>query len=264
MGSNQPATFSFGENWQSYIKTINQASVESSHADIDNWLGANTISGKKVLDIGCGSGIHSLVFFMLGAAEVVSFDVDPKSVQATKILWTNAGRPANWKIIEGSILDNEFVANLGSVYDIVYSWGVLHHTGALWEAIQNACRLPKIGGFLWIAIYIKGPTYPIHLALKQKYNRSSLLGKKKMIAKEIMLIMRKRLRKHQNPLKWNQKHARGMNVYHDLIDWLGGLPYEVASLKEVKDFVLPKGYTAEKIFEGHEGGNNIYLFLRTG
>lgn len=254
-------TFSFGQNWRSYVDTVTATSIQGAMDAITEWLPPENIAGTSVLDIGCGSGIHSLCFQQLGAANVTSIDVDPKSIEASRVLWEKAGRPANWKIVQGSILDRDFVAGLGT-HDIVYSWGVLHHTGAMWEAIANASTLVRRNGLFWIALYVKGPKYPEHLALKQKYNRASKLGKKIMVWKFIGNIKRERRRAGLNPSSWNQQHERGMDVYHDVIDWLGGLPYEVASKEEIVEFCAQRGFVLQNIKELPEGGNNTYLFSR--
>lgn len=227
--------------------------------DIEEWLGRESVSGKTVLDVGCGSGIHSLCFHLLGAREVVSLDVDPYSVESTRVLWERAGRPPSWRVIRGSILDKDFAAGLGT-HEIVYSWGVLHHTGSMWEAVGNACSLAARGGVLWVALYAKGPKYPEHLALKQSYNRASAVGKKLLVWKEIYELMRLRWSLRQNPFAWNEKRERGMDTYHDLVDWLGGLPYEVASKEEVVSFCQDRGLVLKKIHEVPEGGCSIYLF----
>ncbi|MCP4109291.1 MAG: class I SAM-dependent methyltransferase, partial [Desulfobacteraceae bacterium] len=163
-------TFSFGANWQSFLKTVTSERIESAQRDIVAWLGKDAVRGKTVLDIGCGSGIHSLVFYMLGAQEIVSFDYDQKSVEATQSLWKKVNRPSHWKILQGSVLDKDFIQNLGQGFDIVYAWGVLHHTGAMWEAIENSCVPVKKNGRYWIALYAKGPRYQQDLALKRRYN----------------------------------------------------------------------------------------------
>lgn len=259
MENNEVITFSFGQNWRSFVDTVSEDAVSRAMKDIEEWLGRASIEGKTVLDIGCGSGIHSLCFYMLGAKEVVSLDVDPYSVESTQILWEKAEKPANWKILHGSVLDKDFLQTI-EPREIVYSWGVLHHTGSMWEAIGNASTRVKRGGLFWIAIYVKGPNYPEHLALKQSYNRASKLGKKIIERKEILKLMHQRWKNGENPLDWNQKVERGMDTYHDLVDWLGGLPYEVASPEEITSFCQERGFRLEKIDEAGEGGNAKYLF----
>src|SRR5947209_6575303 len=108
----QPITFSFGQNWRDFVESISEDSVRRARSDIEEWLGRDAVSGKTVLDIGCGSGIHSLCFHLLGAREIVSLDVDPYSVESTRVLWEKAGGPASWKVIQGSILDKDFVGGL--------------------------------------------------------------------------------------------------------------------------------------------------------
>ncbi len=255
-------TFSFGQNWKSFLKEASQEAFRLADQDIRQWLGAGGAAGLRVLDIGCGSGIHSLCFFAQGAAEVVSFDVDPNSVEATRSLWHQAGEPARWRVLQGSVLDRAFLSCMGnSAFDLVYAWGVLHHTGALWQAMANTCDLVAPAGRLWLAIYVKTPAYPQQLALKQRYNRATWLGKKYMVWRWIAGLMWERLRNGQNPFAWNQRRYRGMDVYHDIIDWLGGLPYEVASEEEVVGFCTERGFRPLRVDTGQ--ANNMYLFERS-
>lgn len=254
-------TFSFGKNWRSYVDGVDEGAIERARQDIENWLGPEAVNGKTLLDIGCGSGIHSLCFHLLGAKQIVSVDIDPYSVESTRVLWERAKRPTNWTVTQGSVLDDDFVKKLGT-HDIVYSWGVLHHTGAMWEAIANACSRVKKGGLLWLALYQKNENYPADLELKRSYNRASKFGKKMMEWKYIYGIMKARRQAGQNPLAWNEKRERGMNVYHDVIDWLGGLPYEVATREEVETFVHRQGFVSKRIDDNPAVANFIYLFAR--
>src|SRR6266542_2062950 len=124
--------FSFGENWQSYVENdYNEQSLASAQKHLLEFLGVSDLKSKSFLDIGSGSGIHSAAAFRAGAERVVSFDVDPASVAATRSLWRAQGCASNWHIQQGSILDPAFLATLEPA-DIVYSWGVLHHTGRMW------------------------------------------------------------------------------------------------------------------------------------
>lgn len=257
--SRQEITFSFGKNWENFLRVLNDERLSLARRDIEEYLGEDCIKGASVIDIGSGSGIHSSCFFFLEAERVVSIDIDPRSVNATRLMWEKSGKPSNWSILEGSILDNTFIQSQGN-FDIVYSWGVLHHTGMMWQALENAFSLVKPGGKIMIALYAKGPKYAKHLAEKEKYNRSSSLGKKMMEAYRILWLMYGRARQLKNPFTWNETRYRGMNVYHDLVDWLGGLPYEVASDKEIIQFGNERGFIPDHIKIRGEGANNIYVF----
>lgn len=252
-------TFSFGKNWKNYLDTVTENEIDSARQDIARWLVDSYVTGKTVVDVGCGSGLHSLAFYRLGAESVRSFDFDPNSVGATKALWHRAGEPANWVVERGSILDGDYIQSLGR-FDIVYSWGVLHHTGAMWEAVANAFSLIAPGGRLWISLYQKGPRYESDLALKQKYNRASKAGKRWMEYRRIGKIMRSKLLHFQNPFAWNTKGKRGMNRYHDIIDWLGGLPYETATEDEVVKFARKHNFILERIKVSTERGCSVYIF----
>ena len=252
-------SFSFGKNWGDYLKTVTGQEIDSAKRDIAEWLGTDFVSGKVVVDIGSGSGIHSLAFYLLGAKEIYSFDSDQHSVEATRALWEKEGRPENWVISHGSILDDGYIKSLGQ-FDIVYSWGVLHHTGAMWKALRNSFSLIKPGGRLWMSLYAKGPNYHKDLELKKKYNSSAKAGKHWMIYKRIGRLMLRRLRHFKNPFTWNEKKERGMNVYHDLVDWLGGLPYEVASEDEVLRIGREHDLVLERIKVIGERMCSIYVF----
>ncbi|MFO0762295.1 MAG: class I SAM-dependent methyltransferase [Byssovorax sp.] len=255
-------SFSFGKNWLSYVARMTEEDIQKAMGDIASLLGKERIKGARVVDIGSGSGIHSLSFYRLGAGSVASYDIDPHSVEATTKLWTEAGKPENWTVARASILDDDWVKKAGT-FDIVYSWGVLHHTGSMWKAIDNALSLCRPGGTVFLALYTKGSMYPKDLALKEKYNRSSDLGKRAMEARFIARYMWGELRWLRNPLGWNKPTTRGMNTYVDLVDWLGGLPYEVASIDEVLVHLREKGFTAERIVALGEGSCSSYVFTKT-
>jgi 2-polyprenyl-6-hydroxyphenyl methylase/3-demethylubiquinone-9 3-methyltransferase len=254
-------TFSFGRNWRSFSRFVSEDRLRGAQNDIVDWLGEGGVAGKTVLDIGCGSGIHSLGFHRLGAKSVLSLDVDPHSVACTRRFWERSGKPANWRVDQMSVLNAQRMAALGH-FDIVYSWGVLHHTGQLWTAMDVASRLGNPGGRLWISIYTKGPEYPDHLSTKQRFNSASWLEKQRMLARHLRRLWRyeKSMGKSFREWFWPE---RGMNAYHDAVDWLGGLPYEVASVQEVTAFLAERGWMLERMLERCEGGCSVYLFRKS-
>jgi 2-polyprenyl-3-methyl-5-hydroxy-6-metoxy-1,4-benzoquinol methylase len=225
--------FGFGRNWLDYQTSIDHSRLLAARADIEQWLGTASLAGQRVLDIGSGSGVHSYCMHAMGARELVSFDFDAHSVQATAALHARAGSPHSWTVRHGSVLDADFLASLGT-FDIVYSWGVLHHTGQLWQAIRNAATRVAQHGIMFFSIYAKGPEYADHLALKQRYHRASLSGKRKMEFDWIRERYDLRAQRGEVPdAWWTDGRERGMDAYCDLVDWLGGLPYEVATLPEL-------------------------------
>ncbi len=260
--SKEKVSFSFGKNWKNYLSAADEISFQNAAEDILQWLGEEFIKGKSVIDFGCGSGIHSMVFYSMNAAQLLSVDADIHSVEATQTLWKRCKEPSSWSIKHGSVLDQSFIQSLPA-FDLVYSWGVLHHTGAMWNAIENIMKLVKPGGFCWISIYVKGPNYKNHLQLKHAYNRAGWLKKKWMLLYNcIVPLMIKRIHWRQNPFTWNERGNRGMFVYYDMIDWLGGLPYEVASTDEIIQKFSDSNFETVKIKEFPEGYCNVYLFKK--
>ncbi len=163
--------FSFGDNWKEFLLSINDERIKEAERDLKEMLGLESLDGLGFLDIGSGSGLHSLAANRLGA-RVFSFDYDPSSVWCTQFLRDNHHScDKEWSVERGSILDENYVAKLGQ-FDIVYSWGVLHHTGNMWEAIEFVTRLVKPGGYIFIALYNdQGLMSNIWRFIKKSYNK---------------------------------------------------------------------------------------------
>ena len=233
------------------------------------FLGREDLSGMTVLDIGCGSGIHSLAAFRSGAKSIVSFDYDGDSVAATEALRAMAGQPDNWKTKQGSVLDEGFMESLES-FDIVYSWGVLHHTGDQWTAIRNASRKVARHGVLFIALYAKevyGEENIVYwINTKRRYNAAGAIEKRFM---EWSYIWRHLAGRRLSGL-WSvyreardYKRHRGMEIMTDVRDWLGGYPIEFSAFPEVIGFLRENGgLELGRINTGE--GNTEYLFFHAG
>ncbi len=265
--NNDGLRFGFGRNWERYIKEhFSEERVQISQQHLLNFLKLNDLKGKYFLDVGCGSGLHSLAAFKIGASRIVSFDYDPKSVSTTRMLREYVGNPAYWEIKQGSILDLQFVDALEPA-DIVYSWGVLHHTGDMWNAIENTARLVKKGGYLYLALYTAGimpPSDEFWLDVKQQYNLGGWAKKRRMelwYVWEFMLYKRVRSIPYLVKRYYEYKKSRGMDLYTDLVDWLGGWPMEFAGIEQVKQFCTEKlGMMLINIKAGE--ANTEYLFKK--
>ncbi|MBX3560576.1 MAG: class I SAM-dependent methyltransferase [Sphingomonas sp.] len=234
--------FEFGENWRDYLANVDDDAIREAERGLLDLLPREAITGSRFIDIGCGSGLHSLAALRLGAAEVVAVDIDPNSVSAARDLLNRYAPGAPVTIRELSIFDAHR-EELGE-FDIVYSWGVLHHTGAMWAAIEKAAGLVRQGGHFAIALYQKRPTCGFWRLEKRLYTnmaepvRAAIRGIYKA-AFYVGLVVTRR-----NPWTYvaNYKGKRGMNFHNDVHDWLGGYPYESATPEEVKTCFARLGF----------------------
>ncbi len=235
-------TFSFGRNWQDFVQR--QLTPERERIAMDSiteFLEIKDLKNRSFCDVGCGSGLFSLGAHRLGAERIVSLDVDPFSVLCCKELKKRTGNPANWQVVEGSILDDRLLPQLSKA-DVVYAWGSLHHTGDMWKAIRNAAALVETNGLLYLSIYNKvagrkGSKF--WLSVKRRYNRSSPVGKRALEAAHFVRNgLLPKLASFENPLTLFTQYSqgRGMSYWTDVRDWLGGYPYEFATVDEIFRF----------------------------
>jgi 2-polyprenyl-3-methyl-5-hydroxy-6-metoxy-1,4-benzoquinol methylase len=267
----QGRRFEFGKNWNQFLKILDETRILEAERSLRQMLDLESLVGKTFLDIGSGSGLFSLAARRLGA-RVHSFDYDPVSVACTLELKRRYFlNDTEWSIEEGNVLDINYLGTLRK-YDIVYSWGVLHHTGNMWMALENVIPLVNEGGKLFVSVYNdQGPLSQFWKSLKKFYNCSSkpmriliILGFGLFFETRSALI---RILRWKNPLPfkyWKEKKkSRGMSVWHDLIDWAGGYPFEVAKPEEIFDLYNRRGFLLMKLKTCGGGlGCNEFVFVR--
>ncbi len=261
-------TFGFGRNWQDFARGVDEGRIESARTALAEMLGISRLDGLTFADIGCGSGLMSLAARRMGA-RVLSFDVDPDSVACTQALRARfAPDDPDWSVTSGSALDPEFLSGLGT-FDVLYSWGVLHHTGDMWRAFENVLRLAKPDARVFVAIYNdQGRASRRWLTIKRVYNRlppglrwlvlwpclARLWGP--TFARDLLA---------GDPLRtWRDyRSLRGMSAWYDAVDWVGGYPFEVAKPEAIFGWFRVRGWrlTALRTCAGGIGCNE-FVFAR--
>ncbi|TMK97688.1 MAG: class I SAM-dependent methyltransferase [Actinobacteria bacterium] len=272
-----PDAFSFGRNWQRFVsRHLTPERERFAQESLGHLLG--DIRNKSFVDIGCGSGLFSLSACRAGAQQIISVDVDPVAVGVTRELHAAAGSPRHWRILHGSILDYQLVRDLGTS-DIVYSWGVLHHTGDMYSAIRNSAELVAPGGRLAIAIYNNVSDGWLTSArwwqIKRAYNRAPLqlqavAGLTYAFSTELtdsLYWLLAKIRRREDAVidARAQRRARGMARWTNVVDWLGGYPYEFATVEEIVGFCESScDLTCNRVIPVPAGGtgNNEFVFMR--
>lgn len=257
-------SFSFGSNWKRYLDDFTEARLEAAVKSLQEFSGLHDLHGHSFLDFGCGSGIFSMAARELGAESVTSIDIDPGSVECVSSLRDRRGKPENWRVLQGSALDQALITSLGSS-SFVYSWGVLHHTGSMYDAIRNVAALVAPGGLYYLGIYNRNKHAPKWLRVKRIYNRMPMFLKPLMVGGYVAINMLMILREGENPFRVIRSHgsSRGMSWLSDIRDWLGGLPYEFASVEEIETFVSGLGFETKRVRPNGSHGCNEFLFIRS-
>lgn len=261
--------FEFGKNWKHYLAEIDDIRIRAAEDATKAMLGLDSLVGKTFLDVGSGSGLFSLIALRLGASSVRSFDFDPQSVECTGALKHRyCPSHSNWTIERGSVLDTQYLNSLGQ-FDVVYSWGVLHHTGNLEQALKNVSPLVAPGGLLFLSIYNYQSLWSSYWkVIKRTYNHLPKAGQVPMELAFCLFfgtaffaadVMRGR-----NPSdRWFGRGQRGMSMLVDIQDWIGGYPFEVASPEEIFRFYRDRGFTLRELKTcGGRHGCNQFVFER--
>ncbi len=269
--SSDELRFRFGENWAHFLHHLNDERIAQAERSLCSALGMDSLAGKRFLDVGSGSGLFSLAARRLGAT-VHSFDLDETSVGCTQELRRRYFPDSpDWVVEKGSALDAGFLEGLGQ-FDVVYSWGVLHHTGAMWRALELVADCVASDGKLFIAIYNdQGGTSRRWRAVKRLYNRlPSLLQTPYAVAvalpREARSFAIHAVRGHPEVYirNWTQYDLeRGMSKWNDVVDWIGGYPFEVASPAKIFTFYHDRGFQLQNLVTCAGGpGCNEFVFWR--
>jgi 2-polyprenyl-3-methyl-5-hydroxy-6-metoxy-1,4-benzoquinol methylase len=261
--------FAFGRNWARYLEGLTDERIQNAEKSLQKMLGLDSLAGMSFIDIGSGSGLFSLAARRLGA-RVHSLDYDTYSFGCTRELRRRFfPEDQGWTVEQASVLDEKHLRELGR-FDIVYSWGVLHHTGSMWEALANVAPLVNEGGYLFIAIYNdQGKTSRRWLAVKKTYNRLPQGLRFIVLWPSFIKLWWRRLVKDAILLRpthsWREyKRGRGMSAWADVVDWVGGYPFEVAKPEEIFDFYRQRGFSLERLkTEGGDLGCNEFVFRKS-
>lgn len=238
--------FAFGRNWRRFIRRLDERRIAAAMRSLTGFLG--DLRGRTFLDIGCGSGLFSLAAHRLGA-RVTAFDLDPDSVACAREVRRRFG--GDWTVTRGSILESEFPP-----HDVVYAWGVLHHTGDLWRAMDRVARLVNPGGLLFVAVYNDAGPRSRHWArIKARYNRMPTALRPLYAAAAYAPTELRLLASHGYLSTWTAYDSeRGMSRLIDLIDWIGGWPYEVSTADALVAFVEARGFAVRRLERNNDLG----------
>lgn len=280
LSAEAPARFAFGANWRRYVSRLSSEQAQAAQKSLERVFGVDGLRGKTFLDLGCGSGLFSLAAHRLGA-RVTSVDIDPDSVECAEELRRREQTDDDrWIIQTGSALDEAGLSQLGT-FDVVYSWGVLHHTGSMWPAIDLAAQRVAPGGLFWLAIYNdQGTLSSLWRWIKQIYVHLPrwlqtpyvvLVGGvyygQRVFTRLVLFLLASLLKRNELHVPTQalsaRQAARGMSRCTDLVDWIGGYPFEVAKPEDILHFLRERGFRLEQLRTCGGGlGCNEFIFVR--
>lgn len=264
------AHFAFGGNWADFARTVTENQVEEACRGLLRLLPQNAIKGKSFLYIGSGSGLHSVAALRLGASNVLAVDIDVESVATTRAVLERFASGSGSQVKQLSVFD--LILSESERFDIVYFWGVLHHTGDLLRTIRCAAEMVGQDGFFVAVYYRRIWTDPFWLREKRWYARASSDTQARARTIFLNLFRLGLLPSRRSPAQYSAVYMtrRGMSFEHEIHDWMGGWPYESISAPEVEDLMRSLGFesvfakcAARNVFRDHfRSGCDEYVYQR--
>ena len=235
--------FRFGENWRDFAEAVDEARILAAVTDLGRLVAAEELAGARLLDVGCGSGLSALAALRLGCAAVQCIDLDPQSLEAASKVLARFAPDAEWSAEERSVFDLD--PQRDGRFDVVHSWGVLHHTGRMWDALDRTAAMVRPEGLLAVALYAKTPLCGFWRVEKHAYSAAPGWLQKGIRSVFKISYLAAVAATGRNPAAYVQGYVakRGMSWSHDVHDWLGGYPYESAAPSEVNAFLCTRGFT---------------------
>ena len=253
--------FDFGKNWREFSdNALDQERFASAFESLGQLIPPGRLKGATFLDVGCGSGIFAIAASIAGARKVIGIDVSKASIETCADNMRKFGGQRDIVFYHKSIFDPD-VTQLGK-FDIVYSWGVLHHTGNMYKAIDIASDLAGPGSLFVVALYNRHWSCGMWKRIKWLYNRVQGFAQRLMVwFFFIVIALAKLVVTRRNPFRGKR---RGMSFYYDVVDWIGGYPYEYASKEEVIDYMRNKGFECIRFVKpAVPTGCNEFVFEKT-
>jgi 2-polyprenyl-6-hydroxyphenyl methylase/3-demethylubiquinone-9 3-methyltransferase len=255
--------FDFGKNWSEFSEHITPERIAIAESSIRRLVG--DITGKTFFDIGSGSGLLALAALRLGAKSVSCIDIDEDSVATTTRVLETYAPGGSWTVEQMSVFD----IPASYKFDVVYSWGVLHHTGAMWRAVDRASRTVVDGGAFAFALYERTPLCGAWKVEKRLYVRAPKPLQRALckIYETAYTLARYAIGKGRHP----GTTERGFTVASGIPDWMGGYPYESTTLSEVEAIMNERGFTLRyhnpapvHAFGIFGSGCSEYVYVRGG
>lgn len=237
--------YDFGRNWSALAARFEEDHVERASRDLQRLVGE--LAGHSFLDLGCGSGLHAAAALRLGARMVRAVDYDPGCVAVAQATLRRFVPDGDWRVERADALSPGSLPAEG--FDVVYSWGVLHHTGDVWAAIRNSAALVLPGGSLALALYLRTPFCGFWRWEKRAYSGHAWLRPLVRGPFAAGLLLARAIR-HRDAISHvrNYRQARGMEFLIDVDDWLGGYPYESVAPQELEAFMARLGFRVVRRF----------------